>query len=462
MGAQSIHYLFGPSAMQRRMACIGSAAMEQGLPDTSSEYADDGTASHELLELTLKHDQHRAHAFLGRYIKVGDRSFRVDNDRADHVQHCVDWIDGRVDAYKLAGAVSVTVHCEIDVPIARITGEANATGRADVIIVAEFADGHVEYTVYDLKYGRGVRVTAERNEQGMMYALGAIELYSVLYGEPTHVEIVIHQPRVQREPDTWTVPLAELQEFASNVRAAVRAAYGCIDSKANGLPLDQWLTPGVKQCQFCKAKAIGPDGAAICPGIAQVFEDVVADFPTIETAIQAEDIVQMGEGTPVEDEVLAVLKPANKSLPNLSRAMKMVDLVEDWCKAVRAETERRMLAGEAVEEFKLVQGRAGNRAWKDAEQAEQTLKSMRVKEDQMYDFKLISPTTAEKLSKDKTLGPRQWTKLQELIHRPDGAISVAHVSDKREEYKPVPLLDAADDFDAAPNDPAADSGDDLC
>jgi len=58
----------------------------------------------------------------------------------------------------------------------------------------------------------------------------------------------------------------------------------------------------------------------------------------------------------------------------------------------------------------------------------------------MYDFSLISPTSAEKLLKAK---PKRWSKAQELITQADGKPSVAPESDKRPALVITP---AADDF----------------
>ena len=68
----------------------------------------------------------------------------------------------------------------------------------------------------------------------------------------------------------------------------------------------------------------------------------------------------------------------------------------------------------------------------------------RLKVDQMYDFKLISPTTAEKVLKDAN--PRKWSKLQPLIGRSDGKPSVAPASDKR----PALNLAIAEQFEELP------------
>ena len=112
----------------------------------------------------------------------------------------------------------------------------------------------------------------------------------------------------------------------------------------------------------------------------------------------------------------------------LGSAMDKVALVEQWCKSVRGETERRLLAGEEVPGYKLVEGRKGNRQWADEEAAEAAFKRARFRIEQMYDLKLISPTKAEKLLAGN---PRRWAKLEKLITRSDGKPSVAPATDRR-------------------------------
>ena len=93
--------------------------------------------------------------------------------------------------------------------------------------------------------------------------------------------------------------------------------------------------------------------------------------------------------------------------------------------------------------YKLVEGRRGARKWANAEEVEATMKSMRMKLEAMYDFSLISPTTAEKLHNDGTIGPRQWPKLQGLITQSEGKPSVAPDTDKR---PALVIAAAADEF----------------
>ncbi len=48
------HALLSPSSAERWMQCPGSVALSYGAPDSSSEYADEGTAAHELAAMCLR------------------------------------------------------------------------------------------------------------------------------------------------------------------------------------------------------------------------------------------------------------------------------------------------------------------------------------------------------------------------------------------------------------------------
>jgi hypothetical protein len=186
-----------------------------------------------------------------------------------------------------------------------------------------------------------------------------------------------------------------------------------------------YLRPSEKACKFCRAKAT-------CPALRDEVTFSVASI-TGATADEFPDVIEQQVERPTSESDEAWL----------AACLSKVDLIEDWCKAIRAETERRLLAGDKVPGFKVVAGKKGNRQWADAKAAEETLKAMRVKLEDMYDFKLISPTTADKLAKAGTIGPRQWPKLQGLITQSEGKPHVAPVSDSRPALVVTPV---ADDF----------------
>jgi hypothetical protein len=127
----------------------------------------------------------------------------------------------------------------------------------------------------------------------------------------------------------------------------------------------------------------------------------------------------------------------------LAAVLSKADLIEDWLKA-RARRGRAPAArrSDAVPGFKIVQGRQGNRAWSNASEAEAYLKAMRLKVEEMYDLKLISPTSAEKLAKAKTIGPRQWKTLAGARSpAADGKPHVAPVTDPRPALAITPVAD---------------------
>lgn len=368
------HSVLSPSGAHRWMRCPGSIAAESGLPDTSSKYAAEGTAAHELASKCLELDAN-AEAVIGDTISVDGFDFIVTAEMAHHVNdYCK-----LVREYAEGGQLLV----ERRVDFSEAIGVPNSTGTSDAIII------HPDrITVIDLKYGLGVKVDATENEQLQLYALGALHDYGMM-GDFGEIVMVVHQPRLNHVSE-WSVPAAKLEEFRENARLAA------IEALDNRNPRRE---PGEKQCRFCKAKAT-------CPALQAEISGTVG-----------------GVASPSDFADLAVAEE-----DELSRAMARVELVEQWCKAIRAEVERRLLAGEAVAGFKLVEGRRGNRAWTDEAAVEKLFKSFRFKKEEMYDFKLISPTKAEKLLK---ANPGRWEKINALTSRGDGKPSVAPVTDRR-------------------------------
>lgn len=404
------HALLSPSSAAKWINCPGSIAQEKGLPeDEGNEYSDEGTCAHAVAAMALTESK-PATAYIGRRIDVAPhRTYEFREDMAEPVQVYVDLVRSLVET------TGGTLFVEEEVPIGHITGEEGATGTADTIIVT--GDGE-EIIGIDLKFGRGVIVDAEENPQLMLYALGTLE-FLALVADTTKVKrfrMMVSQPRVSTAPAEWDCTIEHLREFADRASIAGSQAldlyYGPERSGvAQGAPVA--LNPGEKTCMWCRAK---PTCGALA---AYVSHTVGADFEVLITK-DADPIAQ--------EQVDSEIAPQGQPPASLAQKMAACDLIEDWIKAVRAEVERQLLAGVEVPGWKLVQGKQGNRAWTDKEAAEALLKSFRLKQEEMYDFSLISPTTAEKRLKDS---PKRWTKAQALIGRAEGKPHVAPLHDKR-------------------------------
>jgi hypothetical protein len=99
----------------------------------------------------------------------------------------------------------------------------------------------------------------------------------------------------------------------------------------------------------------------------------------------------------------------------------------------------------------MVLGKRGNRAWTDEEEAAKLLRNRKLKADQMYTKKLISPAQAQKLLK-----PAQYEAVERLVEQKEGSPSLAPITDKREALSFAPV---ANDFEDVSNQTTASVAD---
>lgn len=485
------HAKLSPSGAHRWMRCHGSLYLESKYPDKGSEFASEGTMAHALAADCLE-KENDAGLYIGTVLefKDGDKLVKetVSAEMAREVQKYLNEVRA---SYDPAEGDTLLVEQRLAIFGGQIPDQF---GTTDALILQPRLR---RMKAKDLKYGRGVQVYAENNEQLMLYALGALDAFDPLGDEYDEVLLAIHQPRLDHT-DEWLVSVAALREFEQVALQAGKAALSIVSLPDGHTAM---LNPGDKQCMFCKAKG---DCAALRD---KALATVAGDFdaldhndkarvvgaeltPYADTLKKDEVAVSIGEaervlaaayGVPAKAVDYAEPQPGHMGLghfiikkptlrpalenveerlgaldtEHLAICMDSVDLIEGWCKAVRAETERRLLAADVVPGWKLVTGKQGNRAWTDPAEVEAALKKMRLKKEEMYDYTLISPTTAEKLAASGTIGQKQWDKLQNSICRANGKPSVAPVTDPRPALEMRPVEDefeelqdeAGDDFE---------------
>lgn len=394
------HALISPSAAHRISLCAGSVALSIGAPDSdSSKYADEGTTAAWVVE-KLWNDQ--SAALLG---VVAPNGYVVDQDMIKHAQSLISYI-GDI----LSFGDDWEVFNETPFSLESVTGEAGAEGTPDFVLISPAEQLVI---VLDYKYGVHNVVEAEDNEQLMLYTAAVLEHYALVY-ELKHTQQIIYQPRANNFPivnSTAEYILASAREF----RVKADAARGQIVKLQNGAKLEELdLTPGEKQCRWCKAKPI-------CPALASAVNAVVP-----------KGLVKPLEFDDLDNGTYDTYNKADKHHNLLSFQLTNIPLINIWIKSIEAYAILAARAGEKIPGFKLVLGREGNREWLDEEEVEKTLEAMKVPKDMRYVSKLISPTVAAKLVDKGVLTPRKWAKLEEKIHRSPAKTILVPVDDKRE------------------------------
>jgi len=363
------HALLGASKAHRWMTCPGSISLESTFPEQESFYAAEGTAAHALAEECLLKQKPPEH-----FIGVEFEGFIVDEDMANHVATYVDFCNSQE---------SDEAHVELRVDYSEWA--AGGFGTADYVVLH---DGILH--VIDLKYGQGLKVNANRNEQLMLYALGAA--YEFIDKVDT-VSMTIVQPRLDHI-DTYSMRAKDLFTWANDVVKPAALATMAQDPAYN---------PSKKACHFCKAKPT-------CRALAKHnYSLTLSNFENLE-------------------EPLLVQVPHTLNVEEISNLLPKMDALIGWAQGVQKHAHKLLTDGGILPNHKLVAGR-GQRKWLDSDVAEEQL--IQMLGDEAYTSKLISPTQAE-----KALGKAKYGEIVDLIHKPEGRPQLAPDTDPRPAVKP--------------------------
>ena len=377
--SETAHALLGASSAHRWMNCPGSALLTTDMPDTSSAYANEGTKAHAVCEAV-------ARKMLNEKYRIISVPITTELEASHEILECAELYCDTIDTIAQEFGPSPYIALEQRVDFSRWVPDG--FGTADCIII-----GGETLHVIDYKHGKGVQVEAEDNPQLMLYALGALSHYSLIY-DISVVRWSIVQPRnggVSHARSRFTESLLNWADEV--VRPAATMA------KTPGAP----FKPG-EWCRFCKAK-----------GTCRARSDYNLALENFEK--QNAKLM-----SPVE----------------ISAAMlRGRDLVK-WLADVEEEALNRLLTGDQVPGWKAVEGRA-IRAWTDAEAAFRKAVALGVPEEMLWEKK---PVTLAQL--EKTMGKKVFVELNEYVTTPTGKPALAQESDKRPAILAQPSAD--DDF----------------
>jgi hypothetical protein len=371
------HALLSPSGASRWLACTPSARLEEQFPDRAGEAAREGTLAHTLSEVILGYK-------LGL---INEPLFEqglaeIQNDDLytsamyDHAENYSVFVLERLSDAK-AHTKDALIFLEQKLNLTDYIPEGFGTGDAVII-----ADGILD--TIDLKYGKGVSVSAENNKQMMLYALGALREFDYMY-DITTVRMTIHQPRIDNY-SSWEIPVSELRKWAEEeLKPKAQAAF---EGKGEYMPGEH--------CRFCKAKAVCKANADYNLELAQ-YE---FKAPALLT----------------DEEVVDILN--------------RMDAFTTWLKAVDEHTLYEAVNnGKKWPGYKLVEGRS-NRKYSDETVVASKLLTAGFAEDLIYKKELLGITAME-----KAVGKKQFTAIvSDLLVKPDGKPTLVPASDKRPEY----------------------------
>lgn len=352
--------IVGGSTAKRVINCPGSVALVQQMPpQPSSKYADEGTLLHNVISELLDSDTALPEDFLGTKYNEQELTQELIDEKLLPALAALDEIDPDD---RMQYAVETLVNFGDLLP--GVFGSTDFLGRIDDKAI-----------VLDWKFGSGVAVSAEENDQLMFYAAAAMRTPNAhwVFDGATEIELIIVQPPSIKR---WTTTPERIKQFERELVAAVKAA-----QKPDAL-----LKTG-DHCRWCAAKPI-------CPQMNGAIERTTR------------------------------LKIKELSVEQVNLMLSQADILEDWIKDLRAlafqMTEK---GGVKLPDYKLVAKRA-TRSWVSG--AKEALLALGLTESELME--MASPAQVEKILKKKKLAMPE-----DITVAISSGSTLAHRSDPRPE-----------------------------
>lgn len=385
------HAILSASSAERWLVCTPSARIEngwpedpsrgEGLPDQPSEYAMDGTAAHAFSELRLRYLlKHTTH---DEYVAAYEANLLL---YAEHVKLWTqaewDSIDQYVD-YVMNESVRLDAEVYIEARVDYSMYAQGGFGTSDALLVSRTQ--HIIKSI-DLKFGKGVMVSARNNPQAKLYALGGLIKYDPKH-QMTQVEWAIVQPRLDYVGEGGD-SVVNMIEWAERIVAPAAAL--AWEGKGD-------LKPSPKGCRFCKANATCRARAAENVLIAR------RDFMQDLSQMDAEEI--------------------GRILPHLEQWKAWANQVEKHALEMARDKNIK------IPGHKLVRGRS-SRKWDEGKDVAAILRSKGVSETDMME----EPSLRSVAQMEKKLGKKRFTELAEansLVTIPPGTPALVSEDDDR-------------------------------
>ena len=231
-----VHARLSASAAARWLNCPPSVKLCEQIPDKGSPFAEEGTFAHSLAELYLRYNngEIQKRTFSARMKKMHESEW-YSAEMDEYIRNYADMVWEQLNA---ARADCPDAYALFEQRLDFSEYVPGGFGTGDVLIISDDT-----LQVIDLKYGKGVPVSAKGNPQLRLYGIGAYTEHSLLYDIQT-VKMTIIQPRLD-SISTEELPAGDLLRWAEEY-VKPRAALA-VEGKGE-------LQVG-DHCRFCKAFA---------------------------------------------------------------------------------------------------------------------------------------------------------------------------------------------------------------
>ena len=381
------HARLSASGAKKWSNCSGSIQMEEQFPETTSEFAEEGTKAHAIGELKILYKTENINA--AGYGKKMAEFGTIPGDMAEYTDEYRDFV---IERYNEAMRTTPDAQLLVEKKVDLSEWVPNGFGTCDAVIIADKV-----LEIIDLKYGMGVKVSAENNPQLRLYALGALSAVDFLYDIET-VRTTIYQPRIDNI-SSEELSVEDLRSWGQWI--AERAALAADDNITECNAGDHC------DSGFCKARAV-----------CRAYADKRLELARYEFR-------RPSQLTP--DEVADIIQQSDK-------LAKWAKLVSDYA------LDEAVNHGTVFPGYKLVEGRSNRKYCKTESEIESILTKNGFKSDDIYTKSLKGIGDMEKL-----LGKTQFAKLlKDCVVKPQGKPTLVPIDDKREAIGSA--NSAADDF----------------
>lgn len=398
MATPTTHAFISASNAHRWLNCTAAPAFEAQFPKSSSVYADEGTLAHAICEIYArrKFDPAADKSALTKELAKLKRDKLYSPEMLDTAKAYAEYLTEKSMEFDNPPHIVQEIRVDFSnyVPA--------AFGTCDCVMIG---GGRLHIT--DYKHGKGVKVEAVGNPQMRLYALGALNYFSAIYGDTIKtVSMGICQPRISEYCSEESMTVEELRAWGESIKPLAQAAYNGTGTYKPGA----W-------CMFCRGKAQCKARARANTAL-EDFKDCIPEgkFAKFPNEVQFE----MGES----GEPLNLL--TNAEIGDL--LTRGADLVA-WYNDLKEYALEAILNGEQIAGYKAVEGRS-IREFKDADAAFKILTENSYDENMLYERK---PKTLSAI--EKMIGKKEFSRLlSEQVVKPAGKPTLAPESDSREPY----------------------------